>query len=700
MTHRIDTQLIIISIFLGLILTVFFLDYSNIGFTDTEWLKSYDLKSDYLALKFFLNDKWRFPLGYNPNYGEIPNSIVFSGAVPILSFISKIFRNILPENFHFFSIWIFLCFSLQYFFSFKILNFLTKDYFFSLVSAFFFLISPILIFRLNLHLSLGAHWLILAAFYLDIYQSQKNIFYKKLFIIILSSLIHFYFTIILLIMNLFFSFFNYFENKNLKKFFKENLIILIVLCFFMYVCGYFELPATDALGYGYGYFKSNLLTFVDPNFSSSEKSWSIFISDIYNSPGEKEGFGYLGLGILLIILIVFFLNIKDFKKIKRINYKYFFLSIFLLTLSFTNNINLGSYSIIDFELPKFIFGLLSIIRASGRLIWPVYYLILIFSIYGLYKSIPNKKIYILIILLSIQIIDFSGGLKNNFFSERILDDRKFLKNRFWSNMSENFENISNTQISNRSSSFPKISSLLIEKKFKKTNFFRLGRYNREIASNYRSDFYKEILNEKINTNTAYVIENYDHLRNMKFLFENSEHGFFYKNNIWFFLPNYKKFMQEKDILEFEVIKYKNINLGDKIKINLNESNGILGFGWSHPSYGSKISNSGAWTEGNFSNLIFNISAKNIDKIIINTEKILKDESKNIKLNFSLNNITLTNQNIKIHSNEIHLLSIKNYLELGSNKLVIEIENPQTALSKLESIDARLLGVLINSLEFK
>ena len=62
-------------------------------------------------------------------------------------------------------------------------------------------------------------------------------------------------------------------------------------------------------------------------------------------------------------------------------------------------------------------------------------------------------------------------------------------------------------------------------------------------------------------------------------------------------------MQEKDILEFETIKYKNINLGDKVKINLNQSNGILGFGWSHPSYGSKINNSGAWTEGNFSNLM-------------------------------------------------------------------------------------------------
>ena len=108
MTQKIDIQLIIISIFFSIILTISFLGFSNAGFTDTEWFSSYDLKSDYLALKFFLNDVWRFPLGNNPNYGEIPNSIVFSGAVPILSFISKIFKNFLPEKFHFFSAWIFL----------------------------------------------------------------------------------------------------------------------------------------------------------------------------------------------------------------------------------------------------------------------------------------------------------------------------------------------------------------------------------------------------------------------------------------------------------------------------------------------------------------------------------------------------------------------------------------------------------------
>ena len=45
----------------------------------------------------------------------------------------------------------------------------------------------------------------------------------------------------------------------------------------------------------------------------------------------------------------------------------------------------------------------------------------------------------------------------------------------------------------------------------------------------------------------------------------------------------------------------------------------MGFGWSHPSYGSKINIIGAWTERNFSSLVFNISIKKIDKIIIDTK---------------------------------------------------------------------------------
>ena len=38
--------------------------------------------------------------------------------------------------------------------------------------------------------------------------------------------------------------------------------------------------------------------------------------------------------------------------------------------------------------------------------------------------------------------------------------------------------------------------------------------------------------------------------------------------------------------------------------------------------------------------------------------------------------------------------------IGKNILTIQIKNPATALSKYESVDARLLGIRINNIEFK
>ena len=116
--------------------------YENLSFTNINWITSFDTKSDFIALKFFLSDEWKFPFGLNPNYGEIENSIVFSGAVPILSFITKIFKDVLVKNFHYFQFWIFLCLSLQYFYSYKIISLFTKKRLHCFFSALFFLFLP------------------------------------------------------------------------------------------------------------------------------------------------------------------------------------------------------------------------------------------------------------------------------------------------------------------------------------------------------------------------------------------------------------------------------------------------------------------------------------------------------------------------------------------------------------------------------
>ena len=82
--------IILLFVVISIFFTFFYFGVDNIGLTNTSALINYDNISDFLSLKFFINDIWHFPLGLNPNYGNISSSIVFSGAVPIISLIVKI----------------------------------------------------------------------------------------------------------------------------------------------------------------------------------------------------------------------------------------------------------------------------------------------------------------------------------------------------------------------------------------------------------------------------------------------------------------------------------------------------------------------------------------------------------------------------------------------------------------------------------
>ncbi len=695
MINKSEVLIFSLSFLIGFIFTILFLGLSNIGLENTDWFTSYDLKSDLLAFKFFLNDNWRFPIGLNPNYGEIPNSIVFSGAVPIFSLISKLLNSTLPENFHFFSIWIILCFSLQFLFGYKIIYFFTKNNSYSLISGLFFLISPILIYRLNLHLSLGAHWLILAAIFLDIDKNQKNVLTKKILLIVFSSLVHFYFTIILIFMNLFFSFFN----NNLRftyNLFKENFLVFLFLIIAMYFVGYFHIPATDALGFGYGYYKTNFLSFIDPMPSSKSNDWSIILPDIYNFSGEREGFAYLGLGILILIFYLTVTKIKNLINI-QINYKYFSLCLFLFLLALSNNISFGSFNLVSIDLPNFLYAPLSVLRASGRLIWPVYYIIIIFSIYKFYNLMQKSHSFFLFIFLLIQIFDFSNSLNTNLFKEKRVRDNE-LNDPIWKFISENYTNISTTKISNRTESFRLISNLLIDNNFESTNYFRLGRYNREIASEYRSKFVKKLMLKEIDLNKVFVIENQDHLRHIKFLFQESDHGFFKRNGFWTLLPGQKKLMSKNDLAKLESVEARVVN-NEKIKIKENSKDGILGLGWSHPNYGRSIGASGVWSEGYFSSFIFRLQDTKIETINVFLKQVFTDHNEDLRIKILINDKNYKEISLDLKSKKINLEKIEDYLFNGVNIITFNILNPSTPLSKLTSIDGRLLGILVEEIEF-
>ena len=273
----------------ALLSTIYIFGFDLISFTNSSWLSTRDMTADLLSWQYFKNDEWQFPIGNNPNYGiDIATGIVFSGSIPFLCILFKIFGNFLPSNFHFFSLWIFVCFFLQSFISFLIIYDNTKNLTFSVVGSLFFLTSPIFIGQIMMHMALAVHWLILMGFYIE----KINIPTKKTFywttLISLSALIHFYFTIILFGMFFLFTFHEYLINFNTKKLIIRILIPTIFLLITMYIFGYFEVPFTDSLAYGYGIYKLNLLGIVNPILQSQSGTvdWSLFLPEISASPGE------------------------------------------------------------------------------------------------------------------------------------------------------------------------------------------------------------------------------------------------------------------------------------------------------------------------------------------------------------------------------------------------------------------------------
>ena len=127
---------------ISFLLTNFFVGQGNLWFNSTEWLYgSGDLTNAQLSWQFYQNDIWRFPIGKNPNYGlEISNSIIFTDNIPLLAIIFKILNPLIPyDNFQYFSFWIFSCFFLQLFISHKLLEKITKNNLFSILSSILFL---------------------------------------------------------------------------------------------------------------------------------------------------------------------------------------------------------------------------------------------------------------------------------------------------------------------------------------------------------------------------------------------------------------------------------------------------------------------------------------------------------------------------------------------------------------------------------
>ena len=358
---------------------------------------------------------------------------------------------------------------------------------------------------------------------------------------------------------------------------------------------------------------------------------------------------------------------------------------------------MGNREIVNITISNYLYAPLSIIRASGRFIWLIYYILLAIALLIYFKSNISKKF--LILILALQIIDMSVIFRGKSINGISLANDH--KTNFYIETNKEYRKIYSTYSSDNSQIFYKISNLLIKDNFEKTNIFRLGRYNRFEQSKKRSLLYSKLVNRDFDFDTLYIVENSDHLRHLSYLIKDTNNGIFNEDDIWFIEPQGKKFMTEDDFKKLENINFYKIKLNSKEKIEFKDKNGVLGMGWSHGSYGKTFNNEGAWTEGDKSFLIFDNNEflnQEVKSLILQISKVMNVDTKPLKVNIFLNKKLI--DNVELEKND-KLLEIKfnGKLKKGINEIMFEVQNPITPVSKLESVDGRLLGFRVDDFEF-
>lgn len=407
--------------------------------TNIAWLSGGDPSTGYLGWVFFRQDEWRFPLALNPHYGlELSSSILYSDSNVLFAFIFKAFSFILPPTFQYFGIWILLCFILQAYASWKILQLISNNFYICFIGTIIFVFSPNFLARLYGHYNLLGHFFILMSLYIIIKQDISARKWQWLILLICASLVHSYLSA--MVIALWFT--DLVTCLLVKKissvyFIKECIIFFMVIFVTLYLGGYFTITKGLEAG-GYGLYRMNILSLFNPS------GWSYILKALPECPGNYEGFNYLGLGNLFLLFWTIPVYITNRKKIVFAK-KYYPLAILFMgftLFAITSDVSFLNY---NFHLFTINFSIFKMFRASGRFFWPVFYIIILLCIW---TTIKFRKRDVAIFLLTLsaffQIIDTHiiwSDFRKIFMVSRASVWDTPLKNSFWNQAADRYSKL-------------------------------------------------------------------------------------------------------------------------------------------------------------------------------------------------------------------------------------------------------------------
>lgn len=405
--------------------------------TYTDWLMAGgDLSQHYLGWTAYRASSWHFPIGMVDTLAyPILTSIIFTDSIPLFAVLFKLLSPILPNEFQYFGFWGIMCFVLQGILAARIIKNFTENKAVITMSSILFALMPIMIQRMYGHSALAGQWVLIFGLELIFahkkYEKSKRIYVMVGLMGMLSVFIHMYFVLMNGIILLGICFIDILGCQRLKR---SGIILLEYLASVVmatWILGGF-CGGVSARSGGLGVYSSNLNSLFNP------QGWSRIFKDLsLYGKGQYEGFGYLGGGILFLVVIACVSDGKLWLCLK----KYWKEIIVLASISGVSMmialspiITGGECAILQMQLPQWIINIWSVFRASGRVIWVVVYIIIFSSLIIIIKTMSkNKTVVVLAVALIIQIYDISDVLKMKYEHFSQIQEQELLlkETNFW-----------------------------------------------------------------------------------------------------------------------------------------------------------------------------------------------------------------------------------------------------------------------------
>lgn len=396
------------------LLFALYFDLSILNPGNVEWLLQADLGQHFLGWTAFRFDEWRWPIVMSELIAYPKGApLTATDSNPLVSILLKPLSPILPTYFQYVGIWYLLCLLVSYNIVFNLLVYLTERPWPAIFATTMIVASSFYFRRLE-HDTLMAHWLIFASLSVFIRPNSDRVALAKHTVILaLAVCIHPYFvpmTFPIAGMDLLRRTRKHFLHTHSYvasgRFLIGGLcLFLVVLAVMAWLLGMFSLALFPL---GIGIYTMDPLAWFNGNRSS------LFLPGWTEAGGQYEGAQYLGLGGLIVIVVAAGLWLTGKARLPQPLAQSIpwlvpaMIVLFVMALSPVVRVfgeTMVAIDVTDWPVVGFLF---SRFRASGRLAWPVSYVVILVSVTMLLSYRSRLVAPFLAVLVVLQLIDLSA----------------------------------------------------------------------------------------------------------------------------------------------------------------------------------------------------------------------------------------------------------------------------------------------------